>query len=552
MSRSPLRNTDVLVAGGGLAGLTTALFLAGQGVECLLIEGARERPKLPRILGIHPRAMELLRSLGLEEEIRELPTTRALARNSGIVAAESLAGLEQGELGEKYVMDVSTPLGLLSPTSWCLCDEGELEELLGVRAQQLGVVLRGSSTLLSFDQADSHGDEVTAVVRDSDGGTERIVKACYLVEAGGTAGVVRDTLSIPFDGEVLGQYVTVRFTADLRAELGDRRFLMCYTVNPALRGALMPLDNASEWLLHVSYDPDREPLASFTEERCEELVRAATGVRDLQPVIAEVSDWTGEARVAGRFRDDRVFLVGDAAHVMPPSGGFDAGTGIIDAHNLAWKISAVLNGWAGSELLESYDEERRPVCAATVEQAVLRAKDRPRFLGTDSGPVSSDLVEDPLVWFNPRYRSSALTPRDEGVFPGDGLWAAENDGRPGSRAPHLRLRHGGSEVSVHDLFGHSMVLLTGPDSEPWKKAARAVAADLGMPFSVYAVGTELTDLDDRWPELYGVTAQGAVLVRPDGVVAWRCADAPIFTTNTLRALTKRILRLDRPAAREER
>jgi putative polyketide hydroxylase len=538
----------VLVAGSGPAGLATALFLAEQGVDCYLLGGQRERVRPPRILGVHPRAMELLRSLGVEAEIRDLPSARALAGNSGIISAESLAGHELGSLDAKYVMDVATDLGALSPTSWCLCDEAELEGVLRERAERLGVRLRPEAELASFDRDGWGDDGISAVVRDLASGDEHRIRACCLVDAGGSDGAVRERLDIGFEGQTLGHFVTVRFTADLTGELRGRRFIMAYVDNPGVRGSLMPLDNGSDWLLHVRHDPEREPAESFTEERCAELVRAATGVPGLQPRIESVSPWAGEAGVAERFREGQVFLVGDAAHVMPPSGGFDAGTGIIDAHNLAWKLVAVLDGWAHPDLLDSYDEERRPVCAATVEQAVLRAKDRARLLTAYPDPEDPELVQDPLVWLSARYRSSAVMPWDEGSLPGYGLWAAENDGRPGSRAPHLRLRHGGTEISVHDLFGRSMVLLTGPDNQPWQEAARSVAAELGTPVQVYGVGTDLEDLDDRWPELYGVTAQGAVLVRPDGVVAWRCTEAPIFTRTVLRGMTKRVLRLDRPPA----
>jgi putative polyketide hydroxylase len=542
-TRSTLRNTDVLVVGGGLAGLSTAVFLAQQGVDCLLLERQPELSGHPRARGVHPRAMELMRAAGVEEEIRAMPSARLLADNSGVIAARSLADPELGVLDEKYVMDVSADVGLLSPTGWCLCHQGELEDVLRGRAERLGVALRFNTELLSFDQEGPEGEEITAYVKDRATGTKRTLKARYLVAADGAHSAVRSSLGVPFDGEALGHYLNVHFRADLTGPLAGRRFLMCYTFNDQVRGALMPLDNATEWLLHIAYDPAEEEPGSFTEERCAELVRAATGVPDLDPRILSTSFWEGAARTADRFRDGRVFLVGDAAHVMPPTGGFGSSTGIQDAHNLAWKLAAVLDGWADPALLDSYDEERRPICQATVEQAVLRSKDRLRLLGgrEERRSVHSGIVEDALVWLSWRYRSSAVTPWDEGVLPGYGVWSAENDGRPGSRAPHLRLRRGGSELSVLDLFGSQPVLLTGPDNRAWREAARAASHELGVPLAVHGIGVDLTDLDDRWPELYGVTAQGAVLVRPDGVVAWRCADAPVFARNTLRTVLARLL-----------
>ncbi|MFZ3475593.1 FAD-dependent oxidoreductase [Streptomyces sp. 4.24] len=540
-TRSTLRNVDVLVVGGGLAGLSTAVFLAQQGVDCLLVERQPELSGHPRARGVHPRAMELMRAAGVEQEIRATPSARLLADNSGVVTARSLAEPELGTLDEKYVMDVQADIGLLSPTGWALCHQGELEDVLRGRAERLGVALRFNTELLSFDQEGPEGEEVTARVRDGATGTEREIKARYLVAADGAHSAVRQSLDIPFDGEVLGHYVNVHFRADLTEQLAGRRFLMCYTFNERVRGALMPLNNTDEWLLHIVYDPESEPLESFTPQRCADLVRAAAGVPGLEAEIISASPWESAARTASSFRGGRVFLVGDAAHVMPPSGGFGSSTGIQDAHNLAWKLSAVIDGWADPALLDSYDEERRPVSAATVEQAVLRSKDRVRLDGREREPAHPDIVEDALVWLSWRYSSSTVSPWDEGLPAGHGVWSAENYGRPGSRAPHLRLLKGGSEISALDLFGDRPVLLTGPVNRPWLEAARAVSHELGVPLAVYGMGSELTDIDDRWPELYGVTAHGAVLVRPDGVVAWRCGDAPVFTRNTLRSAMERLL-----------
>ncbi|MFE9253821.1 FAD-dependent oxidoreductase [Streptomyces sp. NPDC006879] len=539
-SRDPFRAADVLIVGGGLAGLSAAVFLAQQGVDCLLVE---RRPGLsgrPRARGVNPRAMELMRSAGVEREVRATPSARLLAEHSGVIAARALAGPQLATLDEKYVMDVGVDIGLRSPTRWALCHQGELEEVLRARAEHLGAGLCFHTELLHFEQ--SRGRDVggvTARVRDRSTGTEHTVAARYLIGADGARSGVREALGIPFEGEVLGHYLNVHFRADLTEQLAGRRFLMCYTANEGVRGALLPLDDGHEWLLHTAYDPAREPVASFTGQRCADLVRAASGVPALRPEIVSVSPWQGAARTAERFGTSRTFLVGDAAHVMPPSGGFGSSTGIQDAHNLAWKMAAVLDGWADAALLGSYDEERRPVCAATVEQAVLRSRDRVRLVGGAAQPPDPGLVEDSLVWLSWRYRSGAVTTAQEAV-PDHAVWSGTDDARPGCRAPHLRLLHEGREISALDLFRDRPVLLTGPDNEPWTSVARVVGRELGVPLGVYGVGVELKDLDDRWPELYGVTSSGAVLVRPDGVVAWRCAEPTEFPRNTLRSALERL------------
>jgi putative polyketide hydroxylase len=187
-----------------------------------------------------------------------------------------------------------------------------------------------------------------------------------------------------------------------------------------------------------------------------------------------------------------VFLAGDSAHTMPPSGAFGANTGLQDVYNLVWKLGSVLRGEAGPGLLNSYDAERRPVAEATVRQAILRSNDRPRMMGQDPAPPNPEIIPDTAIWF-------------------------------GVRAPHLPLSRSGTKLSTLDLFGSGFVLLAGPDGENWLDAAKAVT----VPLTAYRIGApDLTDVSGRWQEAYEVEASGAVLVRPDGVIAWRATTLP--------------------------
>jgi putative polyketide hydroxylase len=532
--------TPVVIAGGGLAGLSMAVFLAWHDVPCLLVERHRGTSPHPRARGIHPRAMEVMRSVGLETAIRSAESARALADNSGVIAAHSLAGKELGALQEQYVMDVRTDLSALSPTGWCLCHQDEFEPILRARAEELGARIRFGTELVSFTQ-DTGG--VTALLRDRDTSATDSVRASYLVAADGPASPIRTSLGIPFEGtEPLGHYLNIHFRADLRARLGDRRFVMCYTFNPAVRGALMPLDNAERWLLHVLFDPREQAPETFTDERCLELVRAAAGVPDLPAEILGVMPWEAAGRAAGRFADRRVFVIGDAAHVMPPSGAFGSNTGIQDAHNLAWKIANVVHGHAGPGLLDSYDAERRPVGAATVEQAVLRSKDRPRMAQEAPPPPNPAIVPDTAVWFGGRYTSGAVV--GDG-FPADGVWVAEPAGLPGTRAPHVPLERGGDPLSTLDLFGRTFVLLAGPEGEHWCAAGERAAARLGLPLEVHRISPSgLVDVKDAWCEAYGVTPAGAALVRPDGIVAWRADGAAEEPDRVVADVLRRVLSID--------
>ena len=249
-------------------------------------------------------------------------------------------------------------------------------------------------------------------------------------------------------------------------------------------------------------NPDVADAAKDTSEpRLVELVRAAAGVSDLAVKIDGVARWRASSDVAARYSEGRVFLVGDAAHVMPPNGGFGGNTGIHDAYDLAWKLAWAVRGDAGSDLLASYGDERRPVGQLTVEQAYTRYVTRTAtYLGaTDYQQLVPDLeIELGYVYGN-----------DETVHEDP----RTTRGMPGTRAPHLWIERDGRRVSTLDLFGTAFVVLAGPQGRRWLEAA----ADAG------AVG-ERIDVE-AFPDAYGIGDEGAVLVRPDGFVAWRQAGA---------------------------
>ena len=236
--------------------------------------------------------------------------------------------------------------------------------------------------------------------------------------------------------------------------------------------------------------------------------------------IDGIARWRATSDVARRFQHGRVFLAGDAAHLMPPNGGFGGNTGIHDAHNLAWKLALVLKGVAGPELLDTYEVERKPVGKFTVEQAYTRYVTRTAtYLGAkDFQPPANDFN----IELGYLYRSPAIMAEN-----GDGQEGHDDPrltfGRPGSRAPHVWLNRGGSKVSTIDLFGRSFALLATFEGAPWCAAARAAASRFqGLELETHCVGTApLRDPDLRFAEAYGLSGAGAVLVRPDGFVAWR-------------------------------
>ncbi|HEY7036564.1 MAG TPA: FAD-dependent monooxygenase [Thermomicrobiales bacterium] len=526
--RSELRTaetTPVLIVGGGLTGLATALFLAWHGVRPLLVERHPDLLIHPRARGFSQRTVELFRQVGLEPAIRAAGYAGGADFRWTAVRAETLTDdfepVDEGDDG--------AAMASLSPAPFAPIDQDQLETLLRDKATELGADVRFSTELLSFEQDETR---VTAVLRDRCTGAEQTVRAGYLVAADGWASPTRQRLGIGVAGPgPFFDVLTVLAEADLRPALRGRCVDIAYLQQPRPGTILMAHDETGQrWVFATGYSPQYgESLADFTEARCIDLIRAAVGLPDvavaLRPQIPgtdlKVLGFPIGAQVAERYRAGRVFLVGDAAHVVPPTGGLGANTGIQDAHNLAWKLAAVVGGDAGPALLDTYHEERHPVGLLTTEQALARWNSR---VGAGTNGESVPPLDYPTVAFGYRYRSAAIVGApidDRRAFA-----PAELTAQPGTRAPHVWLEHDGQRLSTVDLFGLGFVLLTGADGAPWVEAARSVSA-VAVDAIRIAPDGEITDPDDRWAAAYGVTSGGAVLVRPDGFVAWRAERAVI-------------------------
>ena len=515
--------TPVLIVGGGVTGLSTALFLSWHGVRPLLVERHPDLLIHPRARGFTQRTVELFRQVGLEPDIRAASFAGGDDFRWIAVRADALAGEHEpadgGEEGEE--------MRTLSPAPFGSIDQDKLERLIRTRAEELGADIRFSTELVSFDDDDT---SVTAVLRDSRTGAECRVRADYLVAADGWDSPIREQLGIGLDGPgPFFHIVTALITADLRPALRGRRVNIAYLQQPRPGTILMAHDEAGQhWVFGTGYDPAGESRTDYPEQRVIELVREAAGVPQLavslRPQIPgtdlKVLSFVIGAQVAQTYRDGRVFLVGDAAHIVPPTGGFGANTGIQDAHNLAWKLAAVVRREAGPGLLETYHDERRPVGLLTMGQALARWGSR---VGEGTDGEGHALLDYATVAFGYRYRSAAIAGAPADDRPA--LAPAELTGQPGTRAPHVWLERGAEQVSTIDLFGRGYVLLTDSEGGAWVDAARSLT---GTSVEAYRIGGDgdFVDPDDRWTAAYEVTNGGAVLVRPDGFVAWR-AERPV-------------------------
>ncbi|MFE5037537.1 FAD-dependent oxidoreductase [Streptomyces sp. NPDC056683] len=536
----------VLVVGGSLVGLSMSLFLGRLGVRHMLVERHAGTSIHPRGRGNNVRTMELFRRAGIEPDIKAAASL--LADNHGILQTPTLVG-DAGDWLFKEI-DPGGGLARFSPTGWCLCSQNDLEPVLRRAAESLTGELRYFHELESFEQ-DPEG--VTAYVRDRDSDRMYTVRADYLVAADGPRSPVRGRLGIGQTGPGdLFANVSITFRSKLlQNTVGDRRFICCYLTDPEADGALLPVDNKERWVFHAPWHPERgETLDEFTEERLTRHIRRAVGVPDLDVEVTGRASWRAAERVAERYADRRVFLAGDSAHEMSPTGAFGSNTGIQDAHNLAWKLAAVLDGWAGPGLLDSYDAERRPVALATSARASARSVEHSHPGFAPAPGVGADRRGGILnIVLGYRYPKGAVlgTDPDQPLVP-NGM---NLTGQPGSRAPHLWLRREGERVSTLDLYERSMVLLSDAESAggaAWHAAARRIADTERLRLDTYRIGVagdlvyDTEEGDGGWTAAHGTTPDGAVLVRPDGFVAWRSEEAVPDPEGELREVLARVLR----------
>jgi putative polyketide hydroxylase len=515
--------TPVLIVGGGLVGLSAAVFLAWHDVACLLVERHPDLLIHPRARGFTPRTVELYRQVGLERAIRAAGYASGDSFEWVAVRAETLASEEYTPAEEQ---DSGDGFGNASPSSFAPIDQDKLEILLRDRVEELGADVRFSTELTSFEQDDAG---VTAVLEDRRTGAERTVRADYLVAADGWDSPVRQRLGIGTDGP--GPFfntVSLMIYADLRPALRGRRVSIAYLQRPRPGTVFLAHDDAGRrWVFGTGYAPEHgESVDDYTDERCTALVRAAAGLPDVEVKIRpqipstdlKVLGFTIGAQVAQQYRVGRVFLTGDAAHIVPPTGGLGANTGIQDAHNLGWKLAAVLHGQAGPALLDTYHAERHPLGLFTMQQALARWQSR---IGVGGGTDSEQLVDYAAVAFGYRYQSLAVLGAPEDAAPA--LSPEELTGQAGTRAPHLAITLNGREISTLDLYGRHFVLLAGAKGAAWVSAAEHVARRLDVPLDAYRFGVELAGAEGT--VAHGIAPDGSVLIRPDGFVAWRAEAA---------------------------
>ncbi|WP_025136161.1 FAD-dependent monooxygenase [Achromobacter sp. DH1f] len=491
MTPQHIDTVPVLIVGGGIVGLSAALFLQRHRVPFILVERSQAGSPLPRARGFSARTLELYRSVGLQDAIEAVAKTAwkqgkfgGARRGRSMLEAESLPLADIAKLHA-----LADP----SPCELTACPQTLVEPVLRQALQAREGDVRFGWELLRFEH---QADGVIATVRDIASHTEHTLHADYLFAADGGRSDIRRRLGIERQGiDANRHYLNVFFEADLTRQVADRTFSQCEVHNDAVSGLFLAMNNATRWSFHLAYDPATQQPEQWSDDHLTRLVQAAIGA-DIPVTLLHRSPWNTRVRVADRYRDQRVFLMGDAAHLMPPWGGFNANTGIADAHNLAWKIAHVLQGLATPAVLDTYERERRPVARRNGEQAWLRTDFDARFqIRTDGNAGFFDrLVDYGELQMRTRYGADDTVPA---------LRA-----QPGTRFPHAWIEHLGQRRSTLDLFGEGYVTLGGA------QAPRPAAG------TSYRVGSDFRFTDDgvTWQSLTGLADDAALTIRPDGIV----------------------------------
>lgn len=534
----------VLVVGGSLVGLATSALLGAQGVDTLVVERHSGTAIHPRAASFHQRTLEIFRSLGIDKDVEEAAALE-FVQQGAIMAVQTLAGKELAYFQENYNAGVEH----LSATPRLFITQIGLEPILCDRARASGADIRFNTELVEFSEQD---DGIRATIRDRTDGTTQTVHADYLVAADGARSSVREQLGIPLAGRgTFANCITIYFKSDVREMIGDRNLSVIYVNHPEFLAFFRFAITADSGFLAVfstrtaDGGKDTNVGADLSTERLTYYVRTALGAPDDWPIeIENVQSWEASAGWATAFRSGRVLLAGDSAHTMPPTGGFGGNTGIADAQNLAWKLAHVLRGTAGPGLLDTYDAERRPNSALVAEQAYARYVAR---LDPDLPRENlAEELDDAAVELGAVYVSGAVIP-EEGAEAPETHNPRSGTLVVGSRAPHVWLAKGSGQVSTLDLVQGNFLLLAGPDGGAWCDAAATVAGELGVAISAIAVGRDgVTDPSGTFREVYGIEPGGAVLIRPDDIVAWRSVGAVDDPAGALRAAMTTVLAVPVP------
>ncbi len=521
-----MMDTDVLIVGAGPVGLALAIELASGGQRCVVVERHDRVGYAPRAKTTNVRTRELFRRWGIADRLAE-QSPFGVDYPSHVVFATRLAGYELARFSNAFNCNPARDERYAEHAQWI--PQYRVEEVLRARAAELsGVQIRFNTELESFRE-DPDG-RLTATLRTQGVGVGQ-VRARYLVGADGARSTVRHELGIRMEGvSPLSQNYNIIFRApglEQQHQLGPAA--MYWLLNPEVPAVACPMDSDGKWSFgcRALADASRDPA---------DLIRRAMGL-DIEPEILSRDEWVAHQLIATSYRQGNVFLAGDACHLHPPFGGYGMNMGIGDALDLGWKLCAVLGGWGGPRLLDSYEAERRQVHRRVIDEAVANHASGVAELsmadiekaGSQGDAVRRQVAANILshkhrefhslnVVLGCGYAASPILPRDTSGMttlpPYD-----EDVARVGYRAPHLWLGEGtavGESLFDHfDKHGYTLLIvdpLADEDARQILQAARL----FGLP--LHALTPNAALLAQKYDTRL-------VLIRPDQHVAWRGNEA---------------------------
>lgn len=530
------RVSSVLIVGAGPVGLTLALDLARRGIEVAIIEQRRkgDAPD-PKCNHVSSRSMEVFRRLGIAAKLRNagLPADYPHA----IAYRTAFTGRECGRIHipcrrDRFTDRTGADSNWPTPELPHRVNQLMLEPILfDYVAATPRVKIYNRVELESFSQDE---DQVTAVGRDLDTGEFQTYSARYFIGCDGARSTVRRGLGIKLEGD--GEFMRVQATfiraPQLIAQQQHERAWMTYSLNPKLSGNVIAIDGRELWMIFNFLRPDQ---FDFDVVDRDGSIRAILGVGpDFTYEVISKQDWIGRRLIAERFRDRRIFLAGDAAHLWAPYAGYGMNAGIADAMNLSWLLAANLNGWAPAAILDAYEAERWLITEQVSRLAMSQAEEETRRRGSvpahilDEGPEGEQARAEAGrvacetntkqfaaagLNFGYFYDSSPLIAYDGSAHPTYTLGSFTSSTVPGCRVPHLWFDDG---RSLYDALGPEYTLLRFDPSVDVGPLA-AAAQKRGVPLAV---------LDVVSKEASALYSTKLVLARPDQHIAWRGDELP--------------------------
>jgi len=580
--------TDVLIVGGGGAGLTASMLLSTMGVDHLLVSALPGTSVLPKAHVLGQRAMEILGDCGVADAVYAVGTPPGQLRRTSFYAGFA------GHPAAGRVLFTQETWGAggddpdwvaASPKLTTNLPQIRLEPLMKARADELAPDrIRFGNELTALEQSD--GGVVASVVNVADGCSYEVEARYVLACDGGRT--VGKLVGIELEGLAeLSRTASVHFAADLSEWAKDPEVLLRWIWCPSngKLAVLVPMGpdhwagESEEWVAHLLY-PLEDP-RPFDDSAVLEDLRTALGIGDCPLDIKLITRWTVGGVLADRFRDGRVFVLGDAAHRHPPTGGLGLVSAIHDAQNLCWKLALVLRGVAGEDLLDTYEVERRPVDERNVQRSLENALAY-IVLGQTLGVVDDDVTAEARwaslarLWsglpedaehrrsvlelmaaqsqefhehdveYGYAHRSAAVVDDGSPEPPARDFRMFFPSTRPGCPLPHAWVEdHAFKRRSTLDLVGvDRFVLIAGERGQAWKEAALGVAAELGVGLDGWCIGHTAGDLRDprlRFERVREFGAEGAILVRPDRCVAFRSLGAVDDPCGVLRDVLVQVL-----------